>query len=84
MKTIKLGELEVSTIGLGCMGMSQAYGEADPAESERTLNRALDIGVTFLDTASKSVTSVLKVRMFWWFSAVSNSPFSFTSNTATW
>ncbi len=35
MKTARLGELEVSTIGLGCMGMSQAYGEADPAESER-------------------------------------------------
>lgn len=34
------------------MGMSQAYGEADRAESERTLNRALDIGVTFLDTAN--------------------------------
>ena len=52
MKTVKLGDLEVSTIGLGCMGMSQAYGEADPAESERTLHRALDIGVTFLDTAN--------------------------------
>jgi aryl-alcohol dehydrogenase-like predicted oxidoreductase len=34
------------------MGMSQAYGEADPAESERTLHRALDIGVSFLDTAN--------------------------------
>jgi aryl-alcohol dehydrogenase-like predicted oxidoreductase len=34
------------------MGMSQSYGEADPAESERTLHRALDIGVTFLDTAN--------------------------------
>ncbi|MBT4494299.1 MAG: aldo/keto reductase [Gammaproteobacteria bacterium] len=52
MKTVKLGQLEVSAIGLGCMGMSQAYGEADPAESERTLHRALDIGVTFLDTAN--------------------------------
>jgi aryl-alcohol dehydrogenase-like predicted oxidoreductase len=52
MRKVKLGELEVSAIGLGCMGMSQAYGEADPAESERTLHRALDIGVTFLDTAN--------------------------------
>lgn len=52
MKTHKLGELSVSAIGLGCMGMSQAYGEADPAESERTLHRALDIGVNFLDTAN--------------------------------
>ena len=47
-----LGELEVSEIGLGCMGMSQAYGEADPAGSERTLHRALDIGMNFLDTAN--------------------------------
>ena len=52
MKSHKLGELEVSAIGLGCMGMSQAYGKADTAESERTLHRALDIGVTFLDTAN--------------------------------
>ena len=52
MKHAKLGELEVSAIGLGCMGMSQAYGEADPDESERTLHRALDSGVTFLDTAN--------------------------------
>ena len=52
MKTVNLGELEVSAIGLGCMGMSQAYGKADPVESERTLHRALDIGVTFLDTAN--------------------------------
>jgi aryl-alcohol dehydrogenase-like predicted oxidoreductase len=52
MKTTKLGALEVSSIGLGCMGMSQSYGKADPAEAERTLHRALDIGVTFLDTAN--------------------------------
>ena len=52
MKQAKLGDLEVSAIGLGCMGMSQSYGAADPAESERTLHRALDIGVTFLDTAN--------------------------------
>ncbi|MFP6680889.1 MAG: aldo/keto reductase [Gammaproteobacteria bacterium] len=52
MKKTKLGELSVSAIGLGCMGMSQAYGEADLLESERTLHRALDIGITFLDTAN--------------------------------
>jgi aryl-alcohol dehydrogenase-like predicted oxidoreductase len=52
MKQVKLGELAVSAIGLGCMGMSQAYGEADLAESERTLHRALDLGITFLDTAN--------------------------------
>lgn len=70
MKRVKLGDLDVSAIGLGCMGMSQAYGEADAAESERTLQRALDIGVTFLDTANayglghneKLIGRVLKAR----------------------
>ncbi|MEQ1871898.1 MAG: aldo/keto reductase [Vicinamibacterales bacterium] len=52
MKTTRLGSLETSVIGLGCMGMSQAYGPADPAENARTLHRALDIGVSFFDTAS--------------------------------
>jgi len=52
MKQTTLGELKVSVLGLGCMGMSQAYGEADRAESERVLHRALDLGVTFLDTAN--------------------------------
>jgi aryl-alcohol dehydrogenase-like predicted oxidoreductase len=49
----KLGRegLEVSAIGLGCMGMSQAYGPADEAESIATLHRALDLGCTFFDTA---------------------------------
>jgi aryl-alcohol dehydrogenase-like predicted oxidoreductase len=47
-----LGELEVSAIGLGCMSMSQAYGKADRTESELALHRALDVGYTFLDTAS--------------------------------
>jgi aryl-alcohol dehydrogenase-like predicted oxidoreductase len=37
--------------GLGCMGMSQSYGKADPEESQATIHRALDLGVTFLDTA---------------------------------
>jgi aryl-alcohol dehydrogenase-like predicted oxidoreductase len=52
MKRVKLGELEVSAVGLGCMGMSQAYGKPDRDESERTLHRALELGVTFLDTAN--------------------------------
>lgn len=52
MKQTTLGELTVSVLGLGCMGMSQGYGAADRAESARTLHRALDIGVTFLDTAN--------------------------------
>jgi aryl-alcohol dehydrogenase-like predicted oxidoreductase len=49
----KLGSqgLEVSAIGLGCMGMSQSYGPADEAESVATLHRAIDLGCTFLDTA---------------------------------
>jgi aryl-alcohol dehydrogenase-like predicted oxidoreductase len=49
----KLGRqgLEVSTIGLGCMGMSQSYGPADEKESVATLLRALDLGCNFLDTA---------------------------------
>ncbi len=49
----KLGRqgLEVSALGLGCMGMSQNYGEADEAESVATLHRALELGVTFFDTA---------------------------------
>jgi aryl-alcohol dehydrogenase-like predicted oxidoreductase len=43
--------LEVSALGLGCMGMSYAYGDADAAECEATLLEAIDRGVTLLDTA---------------------------------
>jgi aryl-alcohol dehydrogenase-like predicted oxidoreductase len=46
-----LAGLEVSAIGLGCMGMSEVYGKVDDAESARVINRALDIGVNLLDTA---------------------------------
>ncbi|MFC6664505.1 aldo/keto reductase [Deinococcus radiopugnans] len=47
----QLRDLTVSALGLGCMGMSEFYGDTDEAESLRTLNRALDLGVTFYDTA---------------------------------
>lgn len=52
MKTRTLGQgLEVSAIGLGCMGMSFAYGGAPETESIATLHKALELGVTFWDTA---------------------------------
>jgi aryl-alcohol dehydrogenase-like predicted oxidoreductase len=43
--------LKVSAEGLGCMGMSEFYGAADEAEAEATIRRALELGVSFLDTA---------------------------------
>jgi aryl-alcohol dehydrogenase-like predicted oxidoreductase len=53
VKRRKLGTdgQEVSALGLGCMGMSWAYGDRDDAESTRTLHRALDLGLDHLDTA---------------------------------
>jgi aryl-alcohol dehydrogenase-like predicted oxidoreductase len=51
MRTTKLGDLTVSAQGLGCMGMSEWYGAADWDESIATIGRALDLGVTFIDTA---------------------------------
>jgi aryl-alcohol dehydrogenase-like predicted oxidoreductase len=49
----QLGEsgLEVSELGLGCMGMSAFYGSTDEAESVATIQLALELGITFLDTA---------------------------------
>jgi hypothetical protein len=53
MQKRKLGNsgLEVSALGLGCMGMSELYGEANEAESIATIHRALDLGINFFDTA---------------------------------
>ena len=52
METIDLGGLAVSAQGLGCMGMSEWYGPADWDSSVATIGRALELGVTFLDTAN--------------------------------
>ena len=51
MQTRKLRDLEVSALGLGCMGMSAFYGAADEDEAIATIRRALELGCTFFDTA---------------------------------
>ena len=53
MEKRRLGShgLEVSELGLGCMGMSQFYGPRDDAESKATIARAIDLGINLFDTA---------------------------------
>lgn len=50
-RRIGTGALSVGAVGLGCMGMSEFYGDSDERESIRTIHRALELGVTLLDTA---------------------------------
>jgi aryl-alcohol dehydrogenase-like predicted oxidoreductase len=50
-RTLGTRGLRVSALGLGCMGMSQSYGPGDDQESVATIHRALELGMTFLDTA---------------------------------
>jgi aryl-alcohol dehydrogenase-like predicted oxidoreductase len=52
ISTVTLGDLTVSAQGLGCMGMSEWYGAADWDESIATIHRALELGVTLIDTAN--------------------------------
>jgi aryl-alcohol dehydrogenase-like predicted oxidoreductase len=51
MESRRLGSLTVSALGLGCMGMSEFYGPTDEAEAIGTIHRALELGITLLDTA---------------------------------
>jgi len=51
LRTLGRGGLRVSALGLGCMSMSEFYGQSDEAESMATIQRALDLAVEFLDTA---------------------------------
>src|SRR5262245_44486953 len=51
MQTRKLGSLEVSCLGLGCMGMTPIYGTPDRALAIRTIHRAAELGITLLDTS---------------------------------
>ena len=51
METRNLGSLSVSAIGLGCMSMTPIYGDPDPVEAAATLARAVELGVTMVDTS---------------------------------
>ncbi|WP_299983715.1 aldo/keto reductase [Desulfobacula sp.] len=69
-RTLGKNHLEISSIGLGCWGMSHAYGKADEKESIATINYCLDLGINFLDTADvygdghneRLIAKVLKKR----------------------
>ena len=63
MKTRKLGhsDIEVGELGLGCMGMSTAYGERNDEGSKATILRARELGVNFLDSADAYGTDVAGV-----------------------
>ena len=50
-RSLGKSELRVSAMGLGCMGMSEFYGRSDETEARKTIYRALDLGINFLDTA---------------------------------
>jgi len=52
MKKVKLGDLDVGIMGLGCMSMTDVYGTGDVAAGEATLHRAIELGVTLFDTAN--------------------------------
>ena len=51
MRTRQLGGIEVSELGLGCMGMSEFYGPTDEGAAVEAIHRALDLGVTLIDTS---------------------------------
>src|SRR5579883_2896467 len=51
LRSLGRSGLRVSALGLGCMGMSEFYGRADEAESIAVIHRAIDLGITFFDTA---------------------------------
>jgi aryl-alcohol dehydrogenase-like predicted oxidoreductase len=65
MKTLPLGSqgLHTSQLGLGCMGMSEFYGAIDDVESIKVIHRAIDLGVTFLDTAD--AYGPLRTKNWW-------------------
>ena len=62
MKYVQLGKTgpQVSTLGLGCMGMSGMYGPSDRAESIATIHAAMDAGVTLLDTGDFTAWAIMK------------------------